>query len=178
MDMHFLSLCDFFSPISSADLFYFFFKHFIYLFLERGQGREKERETNVDVWEKHRSFASHTPPTGTWPVTQACALTGNQTSDILVCRTMLNPLSHTSQGSSVDLNDVSTYCQTISRDPELSWYSSRSECSWWPGVSMEKRGSGFWSLNFNPNVALTLVPGQDRPWVNCSNINENPGARK
>ena len=29
--------------------------------------------------------------------TQSCALTGNQTSDPLVCRLVLNPLSHTSQ---------------------------------------------------------------------------------
>ena len=35
---------------------------------------------------------------GTWPMTQACALTGNQTSDPLVRRPSLSPLSHTSQG--------------------------------------------------------------------------------
>ena len=35
----------------------------------------------------------------TWPATQACALTGNQTGDLLVRRLVLNPLSHTSQGS-------------------------------------------------------------------------------
>ena len=34
----------------------------------------------------------------TWPAAQACALTGNQTSDLLVHRLTLNPLSHTSQG--------------------------------------------------------------------------------
>ena len=40
--------------------------------------------------------ASHAPPTGdlTWPATQACALIGNQTSDPLVLRTALSPLSH------------------------------------------------------------------------------------
>ena len=27
-----------------------FFKDFIYLFLERGEGREKERERNINVW--------------------------------------------------------------------------------------------------------------------------------
>ena len=32
-----------------------------------------------------------------WPATQACALTGTQTSDPLVCRQGLNPLNHTSQ---------------------------------------------------------------------------------
>ena len=34
----------------------------------------------------------------TWPATQACALTGNGTSNPLVHRLALNPLSHTSQG--------------------------------------------------------------------------------
>ena len=36
----------------------FFFKDFIYLFLERGEGKEKEREKNQCV------VASHTPPPG------------------------------------------------------------------------------------------------------------------
>ena len=35
---------------------------------------------------------------GSWPATQACALAGNWTSNPLVCRPVLNPLSHTSQG--------------------------------------------------------------------------------
>ena len=35
---------------------------------------------------------------GAWPATQACALTGNWTSDLLVHRVVLSPLSHTSQG--------------------------------------------------------------------------------
>ena len=38
------------------------------------------------------------PLLGTWPATQACALTGNQTGNLLVCRLALDPLSHTSQG--------------------------------------------------------------------------------
>ena len=37
------------------------------------------------------------PLLGTWPATQAGALTGNQTSDLLVLRRALNPLSHTTQ---------------------------------------------------------------------------------
>ena len=39
----------------------------------------------------------HTFPLGTWPKTQASALTGNETNDPLVCRPVLNPLSHTNQ---------------------------------------------------------------------------------
>ena len=33
-----------------------------FYFLERREGREKERERNIDVREKHRLFASRTPP--------------------------------------------------------------------------------------------------------------------
>ena len=70
-----------------------FFKD-LYLFIFRG--REKERERNINVW----LLLVH-PLLGTWPATQACALTGNQTSHPLVHRLVLNPLSHTSQGRSI-----------------------------------------------------------------------------
>ena len=66
------------------------------------------------------------PLLGTWPATQTCALTKNRTSDPLVCRLALNPLSHTSQGSpllfrwlpawksspSQKLSPLSIYCIT------------------------------------------------------------------
>ena len=35
---------------------------FYLLILERGEGREKENETNIDVREKHQSPVSHTHP--------------------------------------------------------------------------------------------------------------------
>ena len=38
------------------------FKDFIYVFLERGEGREKERERDIAMREKHQSVASHTRP--------------------------------------------------------------------------------------------------------------------
>ena len=41
----------------------------------------------------------HVPSLGTWPTSQACALTGNRTDDPLVYRLALNPLSHMSQGN-------------------------------------------------------------------------------
>ena len=41
---------------------FFFFKDFIYLFFERGEGREEERERNIAVREKHRSVASRAHP--------------------------------------------------------------------------------------------------------------------
>ena len=51
-----------------------FKKYFIHLFLERGEGREEERERNIHVW-----LPLVCSLLGTWPATQACALTGNQT---------------------------------------------------------------------------------------------------
>ena len=68
-----------------------FFLDFIYLFLERV--REGEREGNVNVW-----LPLEHPLLGTWPTTQACALIGTGTSNPLVLRSALNPLSHISQG--------------------------------------------------------------------------------
>ena len=49
-----------------------FLKHFIYLFLERGEEKEKEREGNISVW-----LPLMCPPLGTQPPTQARALSGN-----------------------------------------------------------------------------------------------------
>ena len=75
------------------DFFCFcFFKDFIYLFLDRGEGREKE-ERNISVWLPLTHLLL-----GTWLATQACALTGNQTGDPLVPKQVLNPLSHAAQG--------------------------------------------------------------------------------
>ena len=50
-------------------------------------------ERNINVW-----LPPVYPLLGTWPTTQACALSGNRISDSLVCRLVLNLLSHTSQG--------------------------------------------------------------------------------
>ena len=65
----------------------------IYLFLERGEGKEKERERHINVWLPLTYLLL-----GAWPATQACALTGNQTGNPLVYSPMLTPLSYTSQG--------------------------------------------------------------------------------
>ena len=54
---------------------------FIYLFFERGEGREKDREKNTDKRNINPLPLVHAP-TRTEPTTQACALTGNPTGDL------------------------------------------------------------------------------------------------
>ena len=65
-----------------------FFKR-CYLFLDRREGREKERKRNINLW-----LPLMSPLLGTWPATQACTLTGNWTEDPLVCKPVLNPLTY------------------------------------------------------------------------------------
>ena len=88
-------------PFPSQFLFLEIFKYFIYLFSERGEVREVEREIKIIVW-----LPLTCPQLGTWPAAQEYALTGNPTRDPLVHRLALNPLSHTSQGSSQFLPQV------------------------------------------------------------------------
>ena len=71
----------------------FFILYFIYLFLERGKGRERERGRNIYAW-----VPLVWSQLQTWPVTQACALIRNRTGDPLVRRLVLSPLSHTGLG--------------------------------------------------------------------------------
>ena len=89
----------------------FFFKIFICSFLERGEGREKEREININVW-----LPLVRPQPRTWPATQACALTGNRTSNLVVCKPALNPLSHTNQGMFIFFRRASKLCKLQALD--------------------------------------------------------------
>ena len=85
-------------PLPRVKLFFgkfSFFKDFIYLFLDRGEGSEEERERNIRVW-----LPLMCSLLGTWSSTQARALAGNPTCDSLVCRPVLNPLRCTSHGTS------------------------------------------------------------------------------
>ena len=72
---------------------FFFFRILFILCLDRREGREKDRERNINVW-----FPLTHPVLGTCSVTQSCALTGSRTSDPPFLRAAFNPLSHTSQG--------------------------------------------------------------------------------
>ena len=76
------------SPISmSPTRVVQFFNDWFYLFLERGEGREGEKQ----------AVAPNQEP---GPTTQACALTRNWTGDPSLCRMIPNPVSYTSQGKS------------------------------------------------------------------------------
>ena len=48
------------------------------------------------------------PRLGTWPKTQACALTGNRTGDLLACGTVLNALNQARQRSLSPFSDEET----------------------------------------------------------------------
>ena len=79
--------------------FFFFFK-ISFICFQRGEGRGKE---------KHCSIAASQAPPYWGPATQACALTGSQTSDPLVRRQAFSPLRHTSQGQSNQFLTMSLY---------------------------------------------------------------------
>ena len=76
--------------------FGFFLKIFYTFILVRGRERERERERNMSVW-----LPLVCSLLGTWPTTQACALTGNRTGNPMVRRLPLSPLSHSSPGPSM-----------------------------------------------------------------------------
>ena len=75
--------------ISIIDSQHIFKRYYLFIFR---QGKEGEGERNISVW-----LPLAGPLLGTWPTTQTCALTRNQTSDPLVHRLALNPLCNTSQ---------------------------------------------------------------------------------
>ena len=83
---------------------FLFLKRFHYFF------REVE-ERNINVREKYQSAASRTrPDQGPNPATQVGALTGNQTSDLSLCRMMPNQSSHTSQGLTFSTSGINCWC--------------------------------------------------------------------
>ena len=71
---------------------FLFFKDFIYLFAERGEGKKKEGEKHQCV------VASSVPPTGDLAHNPGMCPDWESNSNPLVCRLALDPLSHTSQG--------------------------------------------------------------------------------
>ena len=60
----------------------------LFIYFQRGEGKEKERERN------NVCLPFKLPLLGTWPAVQAHTLSGNQTSDPFVRRPALNPEPH------------------------------------------------------------------------------------
>ena len=90
--LHFTKVLSNYCIIMSTYFILLFKIFYLFIFRERARKEERERNTNVLL-----PFLC--PLLGTWPTTQACVLTGNQTRGSLVHRLALNPLSHTSQGN-------------------------------------------------------------------------------
>ena len=59
------------NSISHFPHVHFIFFNILFIFRE-GKGGEREREKNINVW-----LPPAHPLLGTWPATEACALTGN-----------------------------------------------------------------------------------------------------
>ena len=91
-----------------AFFFFFFYKFLhIYLFMSREQGREEEREGEKHWCERETLIGCllNEYCLGIEPTTQACALTGNQTTDL--CGMSPNQLSQTSQGHDLLIQNLS-----------------------------------------------------------------------
>ena len=71
---------------------------------------EKERERNINVW-----FPLTHPLLGTWPATQACALTGNQTRDPLDPKPAFTPTTPASTDYAIFLNEERSVCLAYSK---------------------------------------------------------------
>ena len=74
----------------------FSFKVYLFIFRERGWEGERKGEKHWCKRETHITCPSYAPQLRTKPAPQTCALTGNGTGDLLVCRTLLH--CHSAQG--------------------------------------------------------------------------------
>ena len=83
---------------SAKSLDRYFFKFFIYLLLEREEGKGKEREGNTEVQEKHRLVALRMRPTGHLVCNPGMCPDWELNQRPFGSEAVLNPLSHTSQG--------------------------------------------------------------------------------
>ena len=114
-------------PSTFPPSFSFFLR--FYLFLERGERWEKEREKNIMCKRNSNWLPLSHPQLGTQPATQACALTGNGTYDLSVRRLVLHALSYTSQGLSTSLSAPNvTYCHLTNTPRETAAWLHPHHC--------------------------------------------------
>ena len=143
-----------------------FLRDFIYLFLERGE----ERERNIDVLPLARALTRDQPATQ-W----VCALNRNQTSDLSLCRTTPNQRSHTCQGCHCNLNmpislkKLQVKCHTTEGQGGINTLFPEKKIFWeacWQGCL--RMHIGFFFLNYQlhwlhilsfviPNIAEAFV---------------------
>ena len=76
-----------------------FFLVLVIYFLERGEGRGKERERKINVW-----LPLTCSPLGTWPTTQVCAPDWESNRQPLGLQACAQSTSDTSQGSRILFN--------------------------------------------------------------------------
>ena len=79
------------------------------------------RERNINV-----QLPLICPLLGTWPATQARALTGSQNGDPLVRSLVLNPLSHTSQGMNSGISHLVRFYSNKESRVEMKEKGNRS----------------------------------------------------
>ena len=90
-----------------------------------------------------------TPSLGTWPATQACALTGNRTGDLLVHRPALNPLSDTSQGSLFLTTNIFQQASIISKQRgKMNWQCTK------PHALFLAAGTQYMSWDRNTSITI------------------------
>ena len=96
------------------------------------------------------------PLLGTWPATQACARTGNRTSNPLVHKLAFNPLSHSSQGYMYNL-DIGFHIikKKITYRKQLLEKESPSKSQ----KSLEKKSILQWVIAFHCETRCTCVMG-------------------
>ena len=96
------------------------FKRF-YSFRESRREGEREGEEHQCERETQVGCLSHTPKPGTRPATQACALIGNRTSDLLLCEMTPNQMSHAGQSSIIGFYlEIFLVTHSMSMDENLA----------------------------------------------------------
>ena len=112
--------------------------------------------------EKHRCeretwlVASRTLPIGGQPATQACALPGNQTSDLSVLRPVLSSLSHSTQGRQRLLHFIqknTVYCR---RYFSILWKPNSGKLWVWEKIVLFLSGMGLY-CHFLTEAEVSVV---------------------
>ena len=112
---------------------------------------------------------------GTWPTTQACALTENRTGDLSVCEMTPNPLSHTSEGKILFFFFKRV---NVGREGEIhGWIASCTSPSQdkpWPGTTHKLGMCSDWEPNKQPFALRDNVQPTERHQLGGETLFECP----